>query len=549
MARKKVITVKDIEEILRKIALGLSDRDIALAHHCRRSSISEIRALGDDAVRVLSIAPVTEDPAWAERIVWESVLDELGRGFAIKSIWEERIAAFTGYQNFWKYLHRRYPAIMRKSVTPREFAPGSYCEVDWAGGHIEWFDQKNRVHKASVFLGILCHSQFIFARACENQKILQWLSAHEKMYKYFGGVPTVTVPDNLKTGVIKTHRYDPDLQQNYAELATHYGTAIVPARPRRPRDKALVENAVGLVMRYFRWVNRDRKFHSLDEINAARRAVIDKINARKHTRLKVSRRDRWEANEKAELKALPETPFEIAEWHTCRLHPDSSISFDSATYTAPHIHRGRELRVKASLRQIEIFYGFERIAVHARDRSRKGQRHVDPAHLPPNSQAFLETTPQNILSQARFLSSQLHDFINDLFNVDTLGNLRRAQGFVRIARSEIKLGNHADSTDRIVKAIEDMRRYDRARTPYFQDRLNYFRKRQWQDKSKERDIMRKPGNPMLRHNNLADEQAKHGQQQALPLEGNETHGTDTNEIDDGGVETLGHGHAVRETSH
>lgn len=549
MARKKVRTVKDVEEIQRKIALGLSDRDIALAHRCRRSSVGEIRVLGTDAVRMLSIGPPTDDPAWTERVVWQSVLDEISRGFAIKSIWEERASSLTGYQNFWKYLYRRYPAIMKKSVTPREFAPGSYCEVDWAGGHVEWFDGRNRAHKASVFVGILCHSQLIFSRACENQKILQWLTVHEKMYKAFGGVPTVTVPDNLKTGVIKTHRYDPDLQQNYADLAAHYGTAIVPARPRRPKDKALVENAVGLVMRYFRFINRDKKFHSLDEINFSLRGVIDKINARDHTRLKVSRRDRWEMSEKAALKVLPETPFELMEWHTCRLHPDSSISLDSATYTAPHIHRGRELRVKASLRQIEIFYGSERLAVWARDRSRRGLRHVDPSHLPPNSQAYLEAVPQNILSQARFLSQHLHDFINDLFNDDALGNLRRAQGFVRIARNEIKQYGNADATARIHKVIEEMRRYNKARTPFFKDRLEYLRKCQWQDKIRERDIERKPGNPMLRHNTPADEQAKHGQQQALPLEGNQTHGTGTNEIIDGGVEALRHGDVMRETSH
>jgi hypothetical protein len=541
--------VKDVEEVQRKIALGLSDRDIALAHRCRRSSVSEIRALGTDAVQVLRMGPPSDVPAWAEGVAWQAVLDEIGRGFAIKSIWEERAGALTGYQNFWKYLYRHYPAIMRTSVTPREFAPGSYCEVDWAGGYVLWFDGRNRAHKASIFLGILCHSQLIFSQACENQKILQWLNSHEKMYKYFGGVPTVTVPDNLRTGVSKVHRYDPDLQQNYADLAAHYGTAIVPARPRRPKDKALVENAVGLVMRYFYFINRDKKFHSLEEINYSLREVIDKINARKHTRLKVSRRDRFEMNEKSALKVLPDTAFELTEWHTCRLHPDSSISLDSATYTAPFIHRGRELRVKASLRQIEIFYGSERIAVWARDRSRRGLRHIDPAHLPLNSQAYLEAVPQNILSQARFLSQHLHDFINDLFNDDTLGNLRRAQGFVRIARTEIKQCGNADATTRIIKVIEEMRRYNKSRTPFFKERLEYLRKCQWQEKIKERDIERKPGNPMLRHNTPAEEQEKHGQQYAHSLEGEQINGTGTNEIIDGGVEAFGHGDAVRKTSH
>src|SRR5690606_1025832 len=162
----------------------------------------------------------------------------------------------TGYPNFWKYLQRQYPALLSSTVTLREFSPGEYCEVDWAGDRIEWRDSRGHRREAHVFLGILCHSQLIFARAFENERKDSWLSAHERMYAFFGGVPRVTVPDNLKTGTKRAHLYDPDLNPSYTELSVHYGTAIVPARVRRPKDKALVENAVGIVMRLFRWSMR-----------------------------------------------------------------------------------------------------------------------------------------------------------------------------------------------------------------------------------------------------------------------------------------------------
>lgn len=513
MARR-VLSVARITEIQRLIQEKLSDRQIAKALCCRRSRVAEIRQLGAEAVKTLTLPPAASEPPWADQIVWPVVLDEIGRGFEIKRIWEERVATVTSYPNFWKYLKRRYPSLLQETVTLREFTPGTHCEVDWAGDTIEWQHERSR-RRAHVFVGILCHSQFIFACATENEQKVNWLSSHEKMYQFFGGVPQVTVPDNLKTGTQRAHRYDPDLNPAYVELAAHYQTAVVPARVRSPRDKALVENAVGIVMRLFRWKSRQRRFSSLAEINELLRETVDQINGKPHTRLKVSRRERWETFEKPFLKSLPDLPFEQIEWKLARVHPDSTIAVESAYYSVPHQHRGKEVRVKLTPRQVEVFLELERIALHSRDRSRSGRRILNHEHLPPHAQAYREATPQNLLSQARFLSSALYEFIDELFNQDALGHLRRAQGFLRHARQEVLRYGKSEAEGRIAEAVSQMRRFGKARVLFFEEALKQLRLRSLPNPSQERDIQRQPGNPMLRRKTTA-EAAAQGHSLLLP---------------------------------
>ena len=331
------------------------------------------------------------------------------------------------------------------------------------------------------------------------------------------------MPDNPKTGTLKAHRYDPDLNPSYAELAAHYQTAVIPARVRSPRDKALVENAVGLLMRLFRFRNRHRRFHSLTEINKSLEETLQQINGKVHSRLRVSRRELWET-EKAHLKALPQTPFEQIEWKVARVHPDSTIAVESAFYSVPHVHRGKEVRVKLTARQVEVYVGLERVALHHRDRSRRGARILNPEHLPPNAQAYREATPQNLLSQARFLSSTLHDLIQELFNEDALGHLRRAQGLIRHARAELMRYGRADAEPRIAEAIDQMRRFGKVRVSFFEEVLKHLRATSLQASYIDRTIQRQPGNPMLRRTQAAEDTA-HGNSLSLPPERNEEHVT------------------------
>lgn len=553
MARR-TWSVERVEDIRRYIEQGLSDRQIARAMKCRRAKIREIRELGAAAPTALVTvaAAGATDPEWATGLEWAAILEELGRGFEIRRIWEERAEGVTSYANFWKYLSRRHGWCLKQTVTLREFDAGTHCEVDWAGDRIPWWDEKGHRHEAHIFVGILCHSQLLFAWAAADEKTTSWLTAHEKMYRFFGGAPRVTVPDNLKTGVKKAHLYDPDLNPLYTELARHYGTAVVPARVRRPRDKALAENAVGQLMRLYRWMWRGRKARSLAEINEGLKAAYDRINGKVHSRFKTSRRERFEKNERSMLKPLPEQPFEQVEWKTATVHPDCTVSVESNYYSCPHIYRGKQMRVKLTARQVEIFINRDRVALHGRHRAKEGRRIIDPGHLPPNSQAYRETTPQNILCQARFLSTELHGFINRLFQDDTLVHLRRAQGFIRHAREEITRYGRTEAEPRIGQAVSQCERFTKIKVSFFEAQLCQLRILKLKNSlaTTDREIARRPGNPMLRQNQQVVEKSLCVDQQQFSFlpERTQPNEYDTDKTPDAGAAASRHGDAAGENA-
>lgn len=502
-----------IAEIERLILAGQTDRQIARALHCRRSMIAKIRAghlSGEILVRDKS-RQGKSPPGWALRVDWSIVERDLREGHQIKRIWEEVASEHTSHPNFFKYVKTRFAALLQATVTLRTFKAGEYCEVDYAGDTIKWLDrQTGGIRAAHVFVGILCFSQKIFAIAHENEKKPNWLDAHRRMFEFYGAVPHVVVPDCLKNGVLRCHRYDPDLNLDYVELTSHYGAAVVPARPRSPKDKALVEGAVGILMRYFRFVNRRRTFTSLTEINQALSESLSRLNAKPHSRFKVSRDFRFETLEKSQLRRLPAEPWNAGEWKRATLHPDCTVSANHCFYSAPHIYRGKELRVKVSAEAVEIFLDLDRVAVHPRAKGSVGERIIKNEHLPENSRAYLEATPQMLLAQARFSHPDLHSLIHELFELDTLGNLRRAQGLVRKAYVVIQAHGREKANPWLVTAIAQMRRFNRIRVRNFEEIIQAEIKKATVLRE-DRTIVRQPGNPMVR-----------GHGKRAPSEDNET---------------------------
>jgi len=372
-------------------------------------------------------------------------------------------------------------------------------EVDYAGDAIEWLDLKTgEIHKAYVFVSALGFSQLLFAWAAEDMKSRNWLACHRRMFSAYGGVAHVTVPDCLKQGVLKCHIYDPDLNPGYAQLAAHFNTAVVPARAGHPKDKAICEGLVKILMRYVSFRYRRQRFTSLAEINRALGECVEKINQRKHSRFGVSRRERFELVERVALKPLPEQDFDAGEWKDATLHADCYVYVEAVYYSAPHIHRHKRLRVKLTENQVEIFLGLERIALHPRSRHRDGRRIFNEAHFPPASQAYYEATPQKLLSQSRFVHPELNSLFVEMFNADVYGNIRRAQGLIRSCTKEIAAAGHEVASARIVTAIATMRRYNKIRVPYFQALLAQARKAAIVPQAG-REIVRRAGNPMLRY--------------------------------------------------
>jgi len=494
MARRELTQMRH-EEVKRLLGMGISVRKISQALRCSKVTVRKIRdneIAGHGSFRELT------GPVWTDQIDWDEVLKDFQLGHPLKFVWEEKAKEKITYVNFWKQFYKRFPECKRGLVTHREFTPGERGEVDWSGFKIEWIDiRTGEIYETCIFIGALGFSQYIFAGATPDEKTPNFLESHSKMYEHFGGVPHVTVPDCLKQGVTKCHLYDPDINPSYVDLAKFYDTAIVPARPGHPKDKAIVEGAVKLVKRYFKWLYRGHTFTSLSEINKALGEVTERINKKPHTRFKISRYQRWMEIEKAKLKPLPNEPYEYVEWKQAKVHPDCHVSVESDFYSVPHVHRGKAVKVKVGRQQVEIYFDMERIAIHPRCLAKAGKYITTLLHLPPNSRAYRETTPRNILSQAKFINKSLYDLIDETFQEDTLGNLRRALGLVRTAREDVNTLGYETAQQSITQACETMRRFNKIRVPYFKELLREFRKEKYQIEN--REIIRNLNNPMLRY--------------------------------------------------
>ncbi|MBK7251950.1 MAG: hypothetical protein IPI06_14060 [Gammaproteobacteria bacterium] len=278
----------------------------------------------------------------------------------------------------------------------------------------------------------------------------------------------------------------------------------MPARPDHPRDKAIAEGLVKILMRYVRFRYRRRRFTSISEINTALAECIEHINERRHSRFGVSRRERYETVEKAALGPLPIGDVDCGEWKEAKLHADCYVYVEGDYYSAPHIHRHKKLRIKLTENQVEIFLRLERLAIHPRSRHRNGRRIKIDAHFPPASQAYYEATPQKLLSQSRFIHPELNRLFVELFNADVFGNIRRCQGFVSRCTKEIHRSGHELASERIAAAIASMRRCNKYRLTYFQALLEQARK-QAVSPPAGREIVRRPGNPMLRYARATDD--------------------------------------------
>jgi transposase len=252
-------------EIQRQIEAGCTNRQIARSLRCRRTLVARVRR-GELTAAVLNRAKAGESrlpPGWAISVDWEAVEKDIRGGYELKRIWEEVAEGRTSHSNFFKYVKHRFAGLLEATVTLREFRPGEYGEVDYAGDKIEWLDPRTgEIHLAHVFVSILCFSQKIFAVAHEDEKKPSWLDAHRRMFEFYGGVWRVLVPDCLKNAVVKAHRYDPDTNPDYVELARHYGVSVVPARVRRPRDKGYVSHCTSSV-RFGRTSGMSRRLDSL----------------------------------------------------------------------------------------------------------------------------------------------------------------------------------------------------------------------------------------------------------------------------------------------
>ncbi len=288
-------------------------------------------------------------------------------------------------------------------------------------------------------MAVLGASNYTYAEATWTQKLPDWIGSHVRAFAYFGGVPEIVVPDNLKSGVHKACYYDPESNPTYQDLAGHYGVAVLPTRAAHPRDKAKVEVGVQIVQRWILARLRHRTFFSLAEANTAIRELLERLNTRRFRRLPGCRRSLFEELEKPVLRPLPINPYEYAEWKKATVGIDYHVEVEDHYYSVPYQLVRQEIQVRFTQTTVEVFKSGKRVAAHPR--KFQPHRHTTlEEHMPSSHRAHVEWTPPRILNWASTIGAPVALFIKELLEsrAHPEQGFRAAMGVIRLAK---KVGN------------------------------------------------------------------------------------------------------------
>jgi transposase len=410
--------MRRIVEVLRLKAGGVTTTDIARSTGIGRTTVYEYVSLAeaaglswplpadlDEAAVDAKLFPPPTATLAARRPMpeWREVHRELKRGrhVTLRLLWLEWRA---GEPEGWGYsqfcLHYNEWLGEQDVVMRLEYAAGERCFVDFAGDRMSIVDDADTLVEMEIFVAVLGCSGLLYVEAVRGQDLKCWLHAHVHMYETYGGVPSVTVPDNLKSGVTRACWYDPEINRSYLQLARHFDTVILPTRTARPRDKAAVEAGVLVAERWVLAPLRNRRFFSLVELNTEIAEKVAEVNSREFRGQPTSRHDLFEQLERPALKPLPVSRYEFTEIKTATVSIDYHVEFDRFFYSVPYRLVRQKVEVWATVGAIEVYHGHRRVASHPR--AYHGKRYVtDPGHMPASHRAHAEWTPSRLIRWAR----------------------------------------------------------------------------------------------------------------------------------------------------
>lgn len=423
--------MRKVREILRlRFERGLSQRQIsastgvskgAIGEYMRRAAAAGVtwevaRALDDSEVEArLFRYPGRNEPPRRVPIDLPWVHRELRRtGMTLQQLWiEYRDGAAVGlpsggtpygYSQFCDlYADFRQRADLSMRQVHRA---GEKAFVDYSGKKPMIVDRATgEVHEVELFVAVLGASNYTYAEATRTQRVGDWIGSHVHAFEDMRGVARAMVPDQLKSGVTVPCRYEPGIQRSYAEMASHYGTVILPARPAHARDKAKVEAGVRIAQRWILARLRNQTFFSLDELNERIAELVVELNDRKMRVYGASRRELFERLDRPALLPLPERRFEWGEWKSVTVNIDYHVEFDHHYYSVPHALLHQKIEVRATAMVVEIFGGSGRVTSHARSYER-GRHTTQSDHMPKSHQKHAEWAPSRIVHWAQTLGPQ-----------------------------------------------------------------------------------------------------------------------------------------------
>jgi transposase len=387
------------EQVARALAIskGVVAKYVA---RVERTGLEPAVLLGlSDAEVLARIAAAPRASSYGGRVVpdFAHVHAELKRpNVTLMLLWQEYAGAHAEglayrYSQFTD-LYRGYVATLRRSMRQVHRA-GEKLFVDYAGQSVPYGREGDR---AQVFVSALGASHYTFACATAHQRLEDWTEALVRALEYIDGVPALIVPDNARALIADPDRYEPRASATIQDLARHYGTAVLPARPYRPQDKAKVEVAVQIVQRWILARLRNRRFETLPEVDGAIGDLLPDLNARAFKRLPGSRLSAYEQLDRPALKALPVSRYEFARYHEVRVNIDYHVAIDDHFYSVPHALVHQKVEGRATARSVEILYRGQRVAAHARSFARFAHTTL-PEHLPAAHRAHLEWSPGRLI--------------------------------------------------------------------------------------------------------------------------------------------------------
>ena len=447
------ITMRNIREILRlKFEFKSSNQRIAnslaisssTVHDClRRANLANItwplpEGL-DDEVLEQKLYPPPRKISIEDRgeLNWLKVYEELKRKHVtLALLWSEyrelypKGLSYSHYCDLYFQWKKQLETWMRQ-----DHKAGEKMFIDYAGDTVPIHDGQGNIHQAQIFVAAIGCSGYIYTEATMTQTLPDWIDSHCRALEFYGGVPDLAIPDNLKNCTKLANLYEPEINPAYLDLAKHYGFAVMPARVKSPKDKSLAEKGVQIVQYKILAKLRDQIFFSLDELNEAMAPLQDIVNSQPYQKLPGSRLSQFEKLDKPALKPLPSTSYKFAEWAKASPGPDYHIELKKHFYSVPYTFIKKKLDVRFTDQTVEVFYKSKRIASHPRKYTHGHTTLTE--HMPKNHQKYVEWTPERIINWASKIGTATSQLVEKVIATKAHPQLafRACLGILRLGKS------------------------------------------------------------------------------------------------------------------
>ena len=412
--------MKKITEVLRlRYEAKLSLNKVALACGLSKGAVSKYISLakfkglnwpledGVDEAKLEALlfpAKTPEQQRFAQPDYFQVHQELKTKGVTLYLLWAEYAAVHLeqAYQ-YSQFCHhyKRWRAKQKRSMRQTHLA-GEKLFIDYCGPTVNIIDPgSGEIRSAQIFVSVLGASSYTYAEASWTQSLPDWIASHQRALRFYGGVTQLLIPDNLKSAVTKASRYAPRINETYAEMAAHYQTAVLPARPYKPKDKAKAEAGVLLVERWILARLRHHTFFSLAELNKHIRALLIDLNARPFQGREESRKSLFESIDKPALKALPQDDYTFARWYRAKPGIDYHVQVDKRYYSVPHVLVGEILDVRVTATTVEVMHKGKRVACHTKLSQGNARHSTLTEHMPKSHQAHRDWSPGRFINWAR----------------------------------------------------------------------------------------------------------------------------------------------------